>query len=72
MRTHIVVTVFHQEGYPLALGAGAIAVPLQFVLCGGDIIDEFSVCKRAARKGVNNRGALGIVLLYGLEDGQAG
>jgi hypothetical protein len=72
MRTYIVVAVFDQEGYPLALCTGAIAVPLQLVLCSRDVVDELSIGKGAARQRVDHGRALRIVFLDGLEDGQAG
>lgn len=72
MRTYIVVSVLYQERDALALCALAACVALQLVFGSSDIVDQLAVCEPSAGQRVDDRGALRVVLLDGLEDGQAG
>ena len=72
MRTYIVVSVLNQERDARALCALAAGIALQLVLGRGDIVDQLAVREAAARRRVDDGGALGVVLLDGLENGQAG
>ena len=72
MRTYIVVSVLDKERDALALCALPARVALQLVLGRGDIVHQLAVCEAAARQRMDDGGALGVVLLDGLEDGQAG
>lgn len=72
MRTYIVVPVFHQEGYSLALCALSIRVPLQLVLGSSDIVDQLPIGEGPARERVYDGGTVRMVLLDGFEDGEAG
>jgi hypothetical protein len=69
MRTYIVVSVFHQKGYPLALCALPTAIPLQLVLCSSDIVYKLPVREGSPRQRVDYSGALRIVFLDGFENG---
>ncbi len=72
MRTYIVVSILYQERDALALCTLPACVPLQLVLRSGNIVDQLAVCEASPGQGVDDGGALGIMLLDGLEDGQAG
>lgn len=72
MRTYIVVAVLDQERDALALCALAARVALQLVLGGGDVVDQLAIGEAAAGQRVDDGRAPGVVLLNGLEDGQAG
>lgn len=72
MRTYIVVSVLDQERDARALCALPAGIALQLVLGRGDIVDQLAIREAAARRRVDDGGALGVVLLDGLEDGQAG
>lgn len=72
MRTYIVVPVLDQERDARALCALAARIALQLVFGCGDIVHQLAVREPAAGQGVHDGGALGVMLLNGLEDGQTG
>lgn len=72
MRTYIVVPILYQERDAGALCALAARVALELVFGCGDIIDQLAVREAPSGQRVDDGGALRIVLLDGLEDGQAG
>lgn len=71
--THVVVSVFHQERYPLPHNASLIFARLfqQALFRRRDVLEYMGVCELVASIVVDDRNRLRVMGLHGLKEGRA-